>query len=130
MHVISGIYFNLKKIILKIWKRLWESFGSCLLNRTANPAQFGWKWAGLAIPKWHQGFFFLLFKNIFHLTKKIIPQNTFAHAFSQLISDQWLNSDMDISLEFWNGLKKVFSDYNVDSLLSIKILVFTKWFIF
>ena len=27
----------------------WEPFRSCLLNSTANPAQFGWKWAGLAV---------------------------------------------------------------------------------
>ena len=38
-----------KKCILKIWKKSWEPFGSCLLNSTANPAQFEWKWAGLAV---------------------------------------------------------------------------------
>ena len=27
----------------------WDPFGSCLLNRKANPAQFGWKWDGLAV---------------------------------------------------------------------------------
>ena len=27
---------------------VWE-LGVCLLNSTANPAQFGWKWAGLAV---------------------------------------------------------------------------------
>ena len=31
------------------WKKSWEPFRSCLLNSTANPAQFGWKWAGLAV---------------------------------------------------------------------------------
>ena len=35
--------------MLKIWKKLWEPFRSCLLNTTANPAQFRWKWAGLAM---------------------------------------------------------------------------------
>ena len=41
------------EIILKIYaesfKKLWELFGSCLLNSTANPAKLGWKWAGLAV---------------------------------------------------------------------------------
>ena len=27
----------------------WEPFGSYLLNSTANPALFEWKWAGLAV---------------------------------------------------------------------------------
>ena len=35
--------------MLKVWKKSWEPFGSCLLNSTANPTQFGWKWAGLAV---------------------------------------------------------------------------------
>ena len=30
-------------------KKFFEPFRSCLLNSTANPAQFGWKWAGLAV---------------------------------------------------------------------------------
>ena len=30
-------------------KKLWEPFGSCLLNSTANPAKLRWKWAGLAV---------------------------------------------------------------------------------
>ena len=29
-------------------KNIMEPLESCLLNSTANPAQFGWKWAGLA----------------------------------------------------------------------------------
>ena len=28
---------------------MWVPFGSYLLNSTANPAQFEWKWAGLAV---------------------------------------------------------------------------------
>ena len=28
---------------------MWEPFGSCLLNSTANPAQSRWKWTGLAV---------------------------------------------------------------------------------
>ena len=35
--------------MLKVWKKLWEPFGSCLLNSTANPATLGWKWAALAV---------------------------------------------------------------------------------
>ena len=30
-------------------KKLWKPFKSCLLNNIANPDQFGWKWAGLAV---------------------------------------------------------------------------------
>ena len=30
-------------------KKSWVPFGSYLLNSTANPAQFEWKWAGLAV---------------------------------------------------------------------------------
>ena len=37
-----------KKNYAENMKKLWEPFGSCLLNSTANPAQFGWKWAELA----------------------------------------------------------------------------------
>ena len=40
---------SLKKLILKIWKKSWVPFRSYLLNSTANPAQFEWKWAGLAV---------------------------------------------------------------------------------
>ena len=41
----------LKKNKIKILKRKksWEPFRICLLNSTANPAQFGWKLAGLAV---------------------------------------------------------------------------------
>ena len=35
--------------MLKVWKKSWEPFGSCLLNSTANSAKLGWKWAGLAM---------------------------------------------------------------------------------
>ena len=44
------ICFDLrKKIMLKIWKILWEPFGSCLLNSKANPANFYPNGAGLAV---------------------------------------------------------------------------------
>ena len=35
--------------MLKWKKKCGSCYGSCLLNSTANPAQFGWKWAGLAL---------------------------------------------------------------------------------
>ena len=35
--------------MLKVGKKSWEPFGSCLLNSTANPTKLGWKWAGLAV---------------------------------------------------------------------------------
>ena len=37
------------KNMLKVWKKLWEPFGSCLLNSTANPPKLWCKWAGLAV---------------------------------------------------------------------------------
>jgi hypothetical protein len=48
--VVCGFLLKLfQKNVLKIWKKSWEPFGSYLLNSTANPAQFEWKWAGLRI---------------------------------------------------------------------------------
>ena len=43
--------FIFKKINENIIEKLksWEPFRSCLLNSTANPAQFGWKLAGLVV---------------------------------------------------------------------------------
>ena len=48
------------KDMLKVWKKLWEPFGSCLLNSTANPAKHGWKddfiknpQTTIALPFWH-----------------------------------------------------------------------------
>ena len=38
-----------KKYYIKEKKKSWEPFRICLLNSTANPAQFGWKWAKLAV---------------------------------------------------------------------------------
>ena len=38
----------LKKKYTEPMKNITESLESCLLNSTANPAKFGWKWAGLA----------------------------------------------------------------------------------
>ena len=35
--------------MLKVWKKSWEPFGSCLLNSTANPAHFHPSLAGLAV---------------------------------------------------------------------------------
>ena len=37
------------KYMLKVWKKLWEPFGSCLLNSTANPAHFHPSLVGLAV---------------------------------------------------------------------------------
>ena len=45
--LVCGFLMKLfKNNILKIWKKSWEPCGSYLLNSTANPAQFGWKWTG------------------------------------------------------------------------------------
>ena len=46
--VVCGFLNNLK-IYAESMKKSWELFGSSLLNTTANPAQFRWKWAGLAV---------------------------------------------------------------------------------
>ena len=54
------------KINIKEKKNFWEPFRICLLNSTANPAQFEWKLAGLAllfsrlILNGSQDFFFVL----------------------------------------------------------------------
>ena len=48
--VVCGFLMKwLKKYILKVWKKLWEPFRSCLLNSTANPAHFHPSLAGLAV---------------------------------------------------------------------------------
>ena len=66
---ISGLWVLneiIQKNILKIWKKLWEPFGSYLLNSTANPAHFHLKRAGLAVLfsrqllNGSQDFFFIL----------------------------------------------------------------------
>ena len=53
IQLLVSMVFYLRKINenwnLKIKKKSWEPFRSCLLNSTANPAQFGWKWAELAV---------------------------------------------------------------------------------
>jgi hypothetical protein len=45
--------FIFKNIIenenIKEKTKSWEQFSICLLNSKANPAQFWWKWAGLAV---------------------------------------------------------------------------------
>ena len=48
-HGSNGFISKLKKDMLKIPKKSLEPFGSCRLNSTANLAQFGWKWARLAV---------------------------------------------------------------------------------
>ena len=46
----SGNGFIFKKINenIKTEQKPWEPFRSYMLNSTAKPAQFEWKWAGLA----------------------------------------------------------------------------------
>ena len=46
---LNGFIFKEINENIKTKKNSWEPFRSCLLNSTANPAQFGWKWAGLAV---------------------------------------------------------------------------------
>ena len=68
--VVCGFLMKwLKKYILKVWKKSWEPFGSCLLNSTANPAKLGWKWAGLAVlfSKQLPQFFFKLSAYLFKM---------------------------------------------------------------
>ena len=56
-------------------KNSWEPYRICLLNSSANPAQFGWKWAGLAVLATPMTFFIFsaqyFFKN--YLTKHFCP---------------------------------------------------------
>ena len=54
---------------------------NCLRNSTANPAQFGWKWAGLAAGNSQTApTIFFIFSAYFFFSKNI-PQTTFAVAF-------------------------------------------------
>ena len=70
----------------------WEPFRSCLLNSTANPTQFGWKGAGLAVlfsrqlPNGSQDFFH---SNILIFIYFFKYKNDFAYVlqFFSLISD-------------------------------------------
>ena len=72
--------------MLKVWKKSWEPFGSCLLNSTANPARLGWKWAGLAVlfsrqlPNGSHDFF-QTFSTYFFDGFSKIPQTTIALPF-------------------------------------------------
>ena len=77
---------SLQKIMLKVWKKSWEPFGSCLLNSTANPAKLGWKWAGLAVlfsrylPNGSHDFFQTFSTDFYHYSIKN-PQTTIALGF-------------------------------------------------
>ena len=72
-------------------KKSWEPFRSCLLNSTANPAQFRWRWTGLSVLFGHVGQlpngshdFFHIF-SLFLLTYLIMnPQTTNALTFLTL----------------------------------------------
>ena len=48
---LNGFIFKKINENLNIKEKLksWEPFRSCQLNSTANPVQFWWKWAGLAV---------------------------------------------------------------------------------
>ena len=76
----------IKKNMLKVWKKSWEPFGSCLLNSTANPAKLGWKWAGLAVlfsrylPNGSHNFFQTFSTDFYHYFIKN-PQTTIALGF-------------------------------------------------
>ena len=47
--LVSYLKINKWKLKYKTKKKSWEPFRSCLLNSAANPAQFGWKLAGLRL---------------------------------------------------------------------------------
>ena len=70
-----------KKSMKNEKKKIWEPFRSCLLNSTANSAQFGWKWTGLAVtPKPLLGVF-TYFQDIFLNNFIKNPQTRNARAF-------------------------------------------------
>ena len=80
---------NKKQNIKEILKS-WELFRSCLLNSTANPAQFLWKWAVLAMPfsrqllNDSQDFNFSLIISFLFIFFKYETIETQAHAFLTL----------------------------------------------
>ena len=62
-------------------ENLKKNLGTVLLDSTANPAQFEWKWAGLAAPK-SQTQFFSNFQDIYFFNYFIKnPQTTIASTF-------------------------------------------------
>jgi hypothetical protein len=76
--------------MLKIWKKSWEPFRSCLLDSTANPAHFHPNWAGLAVLFSRQILngsqdFFHIFSIIFIYFFKYETIETHARAFLALI---------------------------------------------
>ena len=81
--------------MLKIWRRSWEPFRSCLLNSTANPAHFQRNWAGLAVLfsrellNGSQDFFSLLYYNFYLIKKKYPPKRFCLHIFKTYF---WRNS--------------------------------------
>ena len=87
--------FIFKKIIknenIKEKKKSWEPFRICLLNSTANPANFHPNWAGLAvlfsrqILNGSQDFFLSLTLNFFIYFFKYETIETYARAFLALI---------------------------------------------
>jgi hypothetical protein len=72
--------------MLKVLKKSFEPFWSCLLDSTANSAKLGWKWAGLAVlfsrqlPKGSHDFFQTFSIFIFNYFIKN-PQTTIALPF-------------------------------------------------
>ena len=73
--VLNKIFFKNHTENMK--KMSWEPFGSCLLNSTANPAQFRWKWVKLAVLFSRQWLpqFFQISSTIFFSTMYLIKNN-------------------------------------------------------
>jgi hypothetical protein len=83
------IFKKINKNYAENMKKSWEPFRICLLNSTANPAQFGWKWAGLAVLSSRQLLngshdFFHIFSIIFNFFFKYETIETHARAFLAL----------------------------------------------
>ena len=89
------------KNLLKIWNNLWGSFGSYLLNSTANLAQFRWKWAGLATSKRLPWSFSYFQHNCFWLKKKDSTKHFCPRIFTTYLASLF---KVDMS-SFWNGRK-------------------------
>jgi hypothetical protein len=112
--------------MLKIWNKSWEVFGSCLLNSTANPAQFHPNWSGLAMLFSRQllnGFhnFFIITAYIFlnYSIKNLQTTNALKILTHISLAIGGVKYNLNIWAEIWidptseNGHKKLYSKYGI-----------------
>ena len=91
--------------MLKIWKRTWEPFGSCLLNSTANLTQFGfgngldWLCYLAGNSQMAPTIFFIFSAYLFFLIKKEISHKK--HIILVIVGVYCFGSKILINMGFW-----------------------------